>query len=381
MHIPPHPTPPPPKLHPFIQSWSLLALKEIATAIKANSWETLELLHPLFILQSVNYFIILTYININMRKENVWSLLRNHYAHNQTLIVLCILWKRQIYLFCYNQDTAFPLLSPQASAHAGHLQPTHHPPSACLCFKPGPTPLKLSTDGHRAVGCVLSIQCPCVSHTTSLGIGGSEVEPRDAGVGYVQGDSNIIHHIWAGSEKEGQQQTNEPTSRLSCIVWLWLPGYLYVSLLQRRKPLLLDPDVRGRTDSNPTERWQSGSSGGSAAAELLCCHSGDRYLSPPRRQGQRQDYLHLWNRRTHASEWKVNYSQPSCCSLKMKKKKFKKKKKETACKQSLIHTQRMTNLGQITDLWWLNLFLVLSLDMNISLTRVKPRGWVMGWSG
>lgn len=72
----------------------------------------------------------------------------------------------------------------------------------------------------------------------------------------MQGDGNIGHHIRAGRANEGQQQTNELTSRLCYIVWLRLPGYFYVSLLQRRKPLLLDPDVRGRTDSSLTERWQ-----------------------------------------------------------------------------------------------------------------------------
>lgn len=39
-----------------------------------------------------------------------------------------------------------------------------------------------------------------------------------------------------------------------------------------------------------------------------------------------------------------------------------------------IHIQWKANLGQIKELWWLNLFLELSLDMNILLTRVKLRG-------
>lgn len=185
-------------------------------------------------------------------------------------------------MFSYNQDITLPLLSPQASAHAGHLQPTHHPPSACMCFSPGPVPLKLSTDGHRAVR-------TCVGHSASMRQ--SYRKPRDrrirggvegqGGLGTCRkGDGYIISEL-AVQERDSGERTNEPTSRLCCIVWLRLPGYLYVSLLQRRKPLLLDPDVRGRTDSSPTERWQPGPSGGSAAAaELLCCHSGDSYFSP-----------------------------------------------------------------------------------------------------
>lgn len=65
---------------------------------------------------------------------------------------------------------------------------------------------------------------------------------------------------------------SETTSRLCCRVWLRLLGYLYVSLLLRRKPLLLDPDVRGRTDSSLIERWQPAAGGVWAAAELLRRH-------------------------------------------------------------------------------------------------------------
>lgn len=84
------------------------------------------------------------------------------------------------------------------------------------------------------------------------------------------------------SELAVQKRTSENglTSRLCCIVWLQLPCYLYVSLLQRRKPLLLDPDVRGRTDSSTTERWQPGPNGSSVVTELLCCHFRDSYFRP-----------------------------------------------------------------------------------------------------
>lgn len=70
------------------------------------------------------------------------------------------------------------------------------------------------------------------------------------------------------AQKEGRQQTDETTSRPCCIAWLRLLGYLYVSLLQTRKPLLLDPDVRGRTDGRPAEGWQPDPGAGCAAAEL-----------------------------------------------------------------------------------------------------------------
>lgn len=90
-------------------------------------------------------------------------------------------------------------------------------------------------------------------------IGGSDVLLRDAGVGYMGGGwggatSYAISELAA--QKEEQQQKNETTSRPCCVAWLRLLGYLYVSLLQTRKPLLLDPDVRGRTDGSLAEGWQ-----------------------------------------------------------------------------------------------------------------------------
>lgn len=60
------------------------------------------------------------------------------------------------------------------------------------------------------------------------------------------------HLSWQSEPERDSGETDEPTSKLRCIVWLRVPVYLYVSLLQRRKPLLLDPDVRGRTDRRPT---------------------------------------------------------------------------------------------------------------------------------
>lgn len=70
------------------------------------------------------------------------------------------------------------------------------------------------------------------------------------------------------AQKEEQQQTSETTSRPCCRAWLRLLGYLYASLLQTRKPLLLDPDVRGRTDGSLAEGWWPDPGGGRAAAEL-----------------------------------------------------------------------------------------------------------------
>ncbi|KAJ4937666.1 hypothetical protein JOQ06_002298, partial [Pogonophryne albipinna] len=71
------------------------------------------------------------------------------------------------------------LLLPQASADAAHLQPTHHPSG--LCFNPGPTPLKLSTDGHRAVRTCTNNSLYVRQSHHSPGSAGSGVELRDTG--------------------------------------------------------------------------------------------------------------------------------------------------------------------------------------------------------
>ena len=143
--------------------------------------------------------------------------------------------------------------------------PTTHP--ACVSIL-APLHSNFPQMGTELWGRALRIPCTCVSHTTAQGAQDQGWSWGTRGWGMCRGDGDIIRHIWAGSAKEGQQQTNESTYRLCCIVWLRLPGYLYVSLLQRRKPLLLDPDVSGRTDGSPTERWQPGP----AEGLLLHCY-------------------------------------------------------------------------------------------------------------
>lgn len=144
----------------------------------------------------------------------------------------------------------FPCSAHRLQAHAGHHQLTHHPPSFSVLDPLHSKFPQMSAELHS-----WSIQCPCVSHTAAQGLEAQRWNRGTWGCGKCRG---------------GQRQMSETTSRLCSRVWLRLLGYLYVSLLQRRKPLLLDPDVSGRTDSSLIGRWQPAPAGVGTAAELLC---------------------------------------------------------------------------------------------------------------
>lgn len=154
--------------------------------------------------------------------------------------MFCISLKQHSTLFGGNQDAAFPLLGLQASAHAGHFQPTHHPPSACLLFNAGPG--SLTQTFHRR------------ARSGALKKRGRGMRRKECVQGGLMAISEYLS--WR-CKKGGQRQRGKTASRLCCIVWSWLPCYLYVSLLLRRKPLLLDPDVK-RMDRKQAERRVAG---------------------------------------------------------------------------------------------------------------------------
>jgi len=89
------------------------------------------------------------------------------------------------------------------------FSPPTHPPSACMRFNPGPTPLTFSTDGHGAVW-------TCVKHPVyvrqphhSPGIGESEVELRDTGVGYRGMATSYAVSELAVQKRDGGKRLNQ----------------------------------------------------------------------------------------------------------------------------------------------------------------------------
>lgn len=135
----------------------------------------------------------------------------------------------------------FPLLSPRSPAPA--RPPTQCRPCVSILapvhskFPPMDTELC-----RRAQG----IRFTCVSHTTAQG--SEHQRSTDMRVGYLKGSCDIV--LTAGEWK------NIPAALHNVVTAAWL--FIRFPLLRRRKPLLLDADVSGRTDSSPTERWQPG---------------------------------------------------------------------------------------------------------------------------
>lgn len=129
-------------------------------------------------------------------------------------------------MFGYNQDIAFPLLSPQTSAHAGHLQPTHHPPTlspACVSML-APLHSNFPQMGTELCGRAFGIRRTCVSRTTARGIGGSEVGLRDTGgVGYAHGGwQHRAPYLSWQRKRAASKRTNIQAALHSVVTAAWL---------------------------------------------------------------------------------------------------------------------------------------------------------------
>lgn len=183
-----------------------------------------------------------------------------------------------------------PLLSPHGLPPTqGHLQPirppTHpplhpiaHPPPGCLRFKRPSQTLTSRTGRLRAVQQLGTHLCPQAPLHSSVdggeGVGRCCIAPP---IGRRMNSSPEWHPGRSAQCGYGHR------------------GYLYVSLLQKRKPTILDPDVRGthRAAGRPKRRTTVPDIGRCSATVLL---QSFRRL----RQGRTELTLsHKWGRGTN----------------------------------------------------------------------------------
>ena len=159
-------------------------------------------------------------------------------------------------LWSYNQDIKFPFLNPLPTQDTGS-PPTHRLPVS----QPWPSSTQTFHSWARALWRSVRLARSLRQPHHSLGTrgchrGGARRRQPDSR-GQAKASAWRRHTYLRGRHGRRAGLTHRPC----CIVWLLQPGYLYVSLLQRRKLDLLNPDVRGQTEGtrqNQSWRRQTG---------------------------------------------------------------------------------------------------------------------------